>query len=246
MNKFKTKKVLEDFYLATYLPIIHLTQEGHIIHSAGYNDRINDKFDIKSISYKLIKELHGNKATATYSINNVHFTASYICQRNFNRGIVILGPYSNVVNNDINIVYKPRSLILHLFSFFHSLWRNVHNEKHEDIEVRPYSLHVKKAMDYLNVNYQSEINLTTLSEYLQVNKCYFCSLFKSETGKTFTQFLNELRVEKSKELLINDDTSILDIALNVGFNSQNYYNIVFKKVTNQTPLEYRNENSVSN
>lgn len=245
MNQSRVKKALEDFYLATYLPIIQLTQEGHIIRSAGYNDPINNIFDLKSISYKLIKELHGNKSTTTYTIKGVHFTASYICQRNLDRGIIILGPYSDDIDNDLNVVYKPKSLIPHLFGLFHSLWRNVYNEKHEDIEVKAYSLHVKKAMDYSNVNYQSDISLTTLSEYLQVNKCYFCSLFKSETGKTFTQFLNELRVEKSKELLIKDDTSILDIALNVGFNSQNYYNIVFKKVTNQTPLEYRNGNSSS-
>ncbi|MGO1468637.1 MAG: helix-turn-helix domain-containing protein [Tissierella sp.] len=76
--------------------------------------------------------------------------------------------------------------------------------------------------------------------YLNVNKCYFCSLFKKETGKTFTQFLNELRVKKSMDLLKEGNLSMLDIALDVGFNNQNYYNITFKKITNKTPSEYKN------
>lgn len=245
MNTFRVKKALEDFYLATQIPTVGITQEGHLVHSAGYNNIVNNTFDLKSISYKLIKKLHGNRSTTTYHIDNIYFSASYICKRNLDQGIIILGPYSHDINNDLNIVYKPKSLIPHLFNFFHSIWKNIHNEKYEDIEIKPYSLHVKKAIDYLNVNYQLDIDLTTISEYLKVNKCYFCSLFKNETGKTFTQFLNELRVEKSKDLLTNNDTSLLDIALNVGFNSQNYYNIVFKKVTNQTPSEYRNKNSDS-
>src|SRR5699024_6975480 len=78
-----------------------------------------------------------------------------------------------------------------------------------------------------------------VSEYLGINKSYFCSIFKNETGKTFTQFLNEKRIEKSKKLLREDNLSILDIALSVGFNNQNYYNIIFKRITNTTPLEYR-------
>ncbi len=63
--------------------------------------------------------------------------------------------------------------------------------------------------------------------------------YKNEIGMTFTEFLNKIRIEKSKELLLEDKYSILDIALMVGFNNQNYYNIMFKKITNQTPLEFK-------
>ena len=72
-------------------------------------------------------------------------------------------------------------------------------------------------------------------------KSYFCKLFKSETGYTFTNFLNIFRVEKSKTLLNTTDMSLLDIAIGVGFNSQSYYSSVFKKITNKTPLEYKQQ-----
>ena len=57
----------------------------------------------------------------------------------------------------------------------------------------------------------------------------------------FTNYLNIFRVEKSKNLLKNPNMSLLDVAVSVGFNSQNYYSSVFKKITNKTPLEYKQE-----
>ncbi|MDU7963827.1 MAG: helix-turn-helix transcriptional regulator [Clostridium perfringens] len=72
-----------------------------------------------------------------------------------------------------------------------------------------------------------------------MNKSYFCNLFKSETGQTFINFLNNYRIEKSKNLLKDLDLSLLDIAHKVGFSNQSYYCTVFKKFTNLTPLKYR-------
>ena len=95
-------------------------------------------------------------------------------------------------------------------------------------------------MDYIDARYMDEITLFDVSNYLKINKSYFCSIFKKETGKTFTQYLNETRIEKSKSLLLIEDCSMLDVALSVGFNNQNYYNIMFKKITSKTPLEFKN------
>ena len=52
---------------------------------------------------------------------------------------------------------------------------------------------------------------------------------------------NNYLIEKSKNLLKNPNMSLLDVAVSVGFNSQNYYSSVFKKITNKTPLEYKQE-----
>ncbi|MBH7845324.1 helix-turn-helix domain-containing protein, partial [Clostridioides difficile] len=58
------------------------------------------------------------------------------------------------------------------------------------------------------------------------------SLFKKKSGYTFTNFLNKVRVEKSKKYILKKDLSILDVAVLIGFNSQNYYSIIFKKFNN--------------
>ncbi|NLW22946.1 MAG: helix-turn-helix transcriptional regulator [Tissierellia bacterium] len=104
---------------------------------------------------------------------------------------------------------------------------------------KAYSPHIRKTIDYMKVNYHKPLTLENIADCLGINKCYFCHLFKKEVGKNYSQFLNEIRIEKSKELLTDTDMSILDIALAVGYNNQSYYNMAFKKIVGITPLKYR-------
>ena len=77
---------------------------------------------------------------------------------------------------------------------------------------------------------------------LNINKCYFCSVFKKETGSTFINYLNNYKIEKSKELLKNPNISLLDVSLSVGYNNQSYFdptfalNIIDKRVENYFPV----------
>jgi len=96
-----------------------------------------------------------------------------------------------------------------------------------------------RVSEYIRENYKKPLVLEEVSAYFKLNKCYFCSVLKKELGKTFSQLVNEIRIEKSKELLLENRLSILDIALAVGFNNQNYFNMAFKKITGMTPLTYR-------
>ena len=61
---------------------------------------------------------------------------------------------------------------------------------------------------------------------------------------TFSKFLNRLRIEKSKQYLIQNNESILSIALAVGFNNHNYYTMMFKKLTGFTPIEFRQQHQI--
>ncbi|WP_131039734.1 helix-turn-helix domain-containing protein, partial [Clostridioides difficile] len=61
-------------------------------------------------------------------------------------------------------------------------------------------------------------------------------MFKKKGGYTFTNFLSKVRVEKSKKYILKKNLSILDVAVLIGFNSQNYYSIIFKKFNNFTPI----------
>lgn len=92
---------------------------------------------------------------------------------------------------------------------------------------------------FIEKNYWDNTRLDEISKYLNINKIYFCSIFKKETKKTYSEYLNEIRITKSKDLLLYQNMTILDVSLSVGFNSQNYYTMVFKKLNNKTPLEYR-------
>ena len=64
--------------------------------------------------------------------------------------------------------------------------------------------------------------------HVHLNPAYFSSLFKQATGSSFKEYLNMVRNEESKRLLINTDYSIIDIALATGFEDQSYFSKVFK------------------
>lgn len=100
-------------------------------------------------------------------------------------------------------------------------------------------LYGQRVYLYVEQNFDRQLKLEDVASYFHLNKCYFCSVLKKELGKTFSQIVNEVRVEKSKELLREGNLSTLSIALSVGFNNQNYFNLTFKKLTGMTPLQYR-------
>ena len=100
-------------------------------------------------------------------------------------------------------------------------------------------LYGQRVYLYVEQNFDRQLKLEDVASYFHLNKCYFCSVLKKELGKTFSQIVNEVRVEKSKELLREGNLSKLSISLSVGFNNQNYFNLTFKKLTGMTPLQYR-------
>ena len=105
-----------------------------------------------------------------------------------------------------------------------------------DEKVEGYGVHL---YTYVEENFYRQLKLEDVASYFHLNKCYFCSVLKKELGKTFSQIVNEVRINKSKELLKGSNLSTLEIALSVGFNNQNYFNMTFKKLTGMTPLQYR-------
>lgn len=239
-------EVVDKFFLISNVPVKAFDFDGHCISSKGYNNNLNRLFDKYDIYERLNSEILSKGAKSIITINSykdIYFTACLICPRNIHSGLFILGPYSSSNNRSIHIPYKPTSLIKDLVSFIHFLFKDIPCKQRLCLNDKIYSLHVKKAIDYINTRYKDDISLVDISNYLKINKSYFCSIFKKETGKTFTQFLNEVRINKSKELLLQNNSSILDIAIEVGFNSQNYYNIMFKRITNQSPLEFINNES---
>ncbi|MBU5484665.1 AraC family transcriptional regulator [Clostridium sp. MSJ-11] len=238
---------MKNFFLCTHVPIKAFNCNGTLIHSQGYNKEFEELFnknDVYKITIDEMQKKEANSMVTTTYLNDISFTAFNICPKYANRGIFIMGPYaSNKTNktNKMDILYKPSTCIPHLISLLRNISADsIYIKKKHHINNAQYNLYVKKSIDYIHNKYSESITLIDISNYLNINRCYFCSIFKKETGKSFSQFLNEVRIEKSKDLLVKGDLSILDVSLSVGFNNQNYYNTVFKKLINMTPLEYRN------
>ena len=99
------------------------------------------------------------------------------------------------------------------------------------------------AIDYMQKNYgDSELGLNQICEYLNISTSRFSSVFKEATGKTFTEVLTNIRMEKAKQLLRQTSLKNYEIAERVGFSDPHYFSIAFKKTTGMTPKEYAREN----
>jgi AraC-like DNA-binding protein len=232
-------KIMEKFFIITNLPIIAFKSDGSIISSSGYTDKYMEMLDENNIYERVLKELQEedakNRVTMPCSYK-IFFTAFYVESNDVYRGLVIMGPHTCCKNHPLGIPYKPRCLMNNLISLFKIIEKDINYGRF----IKPgYSFHVKRALDYIDSRYSDPITLEDVIDYLNINKSYFCTLFKKETGKTFTEYLNLTRIEKSKDLLLEETSSILDIALAVGFSNQNYFSILFKRYTGLTPMQFR-------
>lgn len=83
------------------------------------------------------------------------------------------------------------------------------------------------------------LSLQTVSDSISLSAPYFSELFFNQTGMHITAYINKLRVDKARELLLKTNLKAADIALTVGFSSANYFNNVFKQSTGLPPQKYR-------
>ncbi len=98
---------------------------------------------------------------------------------------------------------------------------------------------VAQINQYVTQNYQSQIQLSKLSELTGLTESSFSRFFKQMTGKTFVTFLNEYRINKACELITKNTCNISEVMYKTGFNEAAHFTRVFKKYTKYTPREYR-------
>ena len=98
---------------------------------------------------------------------------------------------------------------------------------------------ISKAKQYIEEHYTEELSLGQVAAAVHTSPFYFSKLFKRATGINFTEFVSRLRTEKAKNLLLDPNLRVSEIAYAVGFQSLTHFNRVFKKIVGQSPTKYR-------
>ena len=98
---------------------------------------------------------------------------------------------------------------------------------------------ITRAKDYIQEHQTENLRLGHVAKAVNTSTFYFCKMFKKVTGINFTDYLSRVRIEKSKNLLLNPNLRVSEIAFEVGFQSLTHFNRVFKKILGQSPTEYR-------
>jgi two-component system response regulator YesN len=121
-----------------------------------------------------------------------------------------------------------------------SLLAQVEKFSHAVNEFRDQSKNtfVERAIQYIRDNYQKEISLSSIAREIHVSPYYLSKMFRKYTSKTCTEIISLERVEAAKKLLLCNYSS-KETCYSVGFNSQNYFAKIFKKLCGMTPGEYR-------
>ena len=96
-----------------------------------------------------------------------------------------------------------------------------------------------KVKEYMNANYARRLSLEEIAAVVGYSPAYFSRIFKEEMGTTFKEALNNLRIERSKTLLLGSTASVAEVCSMVGFNDQSYYCKVFKRITGVSPDRFR-------
>jgi len=98
---------------------------------------------------------------------------------------------------------------------------------------------ITKARQFIREHHTDDLSLGQVAAAVHTSIFYFCKLFRKVTGTTFTEFVARTRVEHAKNLLLNPNLRISEIAYEIGFQSLTHFNRVFKKVAGESPTEYR-------
>lgn len=95
---------------------------------------------------------------------------------------------------------------------------------------------------YIDSNYSKKIATSDLSNIVHISTYHFCRIFKQMTGKTTTDYINGIRMEKAADYLNKGDLNITEIALRCGFDSINYFSRLFKRHYNVSPTKFKETN----
>jgi two-component system response regulator YesN len=197
-----------------------------------FNSLSTDRDNCKNITSKIFKAL---LATLDYDTLNLFTrkmrkrTIQYCEEKNYTNALSIIEHNENIYSiHDIN-------------KYFDNVIDAIQKEVSE-LQKMNYSQKVNIAIRFIRNNYSKDIGLIDIANEVGVSRERIRHLVKKETGKTISDILLTIRMDKAKELIVDPKLKIFEIAEKVGYNSSSYFCSVFKKYYGLGPFEYRENN----
>ena len=120
------------------------------------------------------------------------------------------------------------------FELAHMCCELIYKERHGK-----YRDEIRKIIEYIESHYMEDITLKWAADYVFISETYLSHIFKKEIGKSFVQYLTEIRMKKAADMLIHTNLSVHEISLKVGYYNINYFGRLFKKYTGTSPKQFR-------
>lgn len=168
-----------------------------------------------------------------YVLLNIQFATSAFASKLSNNTQVILDLVDMKMEVAIQSIDGTRKYIEILLENAIRLRDSVVQDRYTDM--------LNKAIAYINQNYSdAQIGLKKVAGVVNVTPTHFSAIFSQNIGKTFIEYLTDIRMEKAREFLRCTNDGNRDIAMKVGYNDPHYFSFLFKKVNGCSPRDYRN------
>lgn len=149
----------------------------------------------------------------------------------------ILKPYDEA--KLIQALQEAIAYLKNLESFIREYPQTTSQRSDEDTESTRLSLVREDIISFIESHYMEELSMKNAAHAMNYSDAYFCKLFKQCFHVNFSTYLNEFRISKAKAMMENPRINVKDVGLACGYTDANYFSRVFKRLTGQTPTEYR-------
>ena len=188
------------------------------------NDMISEfKAKIDEITNELIQNYKLNKEVAIKIMDNYKEIIIAKLKRDYSNYLIDYSTYDLNTFDEMDIKYK-----------LNRLFEKITEEKYGNLDRI-----VKDSLRYIRDNYTKQISLQDVADEMEMSPTYISRVFNKQLKKSFTDIINEYRVEKAKEL-IKTGMSLKEVTYQTGFRSQSYFTQIFKKITGVSPRDFQN------
>ena len=180
-------------------------------------------------------------------LNKKQFHTVAVMLENAKKGMVFSRTVIEQVKDRLDLLNKGQNgfySVLELLAILYELsmdedsrilCSSAFNKKDDSSESR----RIQKVITFLNSNYQKEIRLLDVANYVNMSEVSFSRFMKKRTGKNYIEYLNDLRLGIASRHLVDSSKTVSEISYECGFNNLSNFNRIFKKRKGFTPKEFR-------
>lgn len=161
------------------------------------------------------------------------------------RGIYFYGDSKTAIGSELKEIFQlaPFEQFIAILQLLQKMAKSAEKDTlHSNPIGQYYNLkeqqRLKVVYAYIEAHYQEKIDIVDMAKLTHLTHAAFCRYFKKMTLMTFTEFVNQYRINQSKKLLLLDNT-VTEVCFQCGFESLSYFNRIFKKTTGLSPRQFK-------
>lgn len=104
-------------------------------------------------------------------------------------------------------------------------------------------MRINKVCNYIQNHFSDKLSIKKVADLIHLTESNFCKFFKKATGKTYSNYINEIRINEACRLLVQTEKTVSQISFECGFETLSYFNRVFMKIKQMTPSKYKESHS---